>query len=96
MRIETINEILTEAISKASKIATKNPQTPILEYVHLEVVDDSTIRISGYNLDTYISQDVFVKVKDFTDKKLEIKVLEETDPKDMYLLDLSELKKKFK
>ena len=34
--------------------------------------------------------------KDFTDKKLEIKVLEETDPKDMYLLDLSELKKKFK
>ena len=26
----------------------------------------------------------------------EIKILEETDPKDMYMLDLSELKKKFK
>ncbi|MES2985886.1 MAG: DNA polymerase III subunit beta [Patescibacteria group bacterium] len=69
MRIETINEILTEAVNKASKIATKNPQTPILEYVHFEVVNESTIRISGYNLDTYISQDVFVKTKDFTEKK---------------------------
>ena len=29
-------------------------------------------------------------------KKEEIKVLEATDPKDMYLLDLTELKKKFK
>jgi hypothetical protein len=33
---------------------------------------------------------------DFTAKKEEIKILEDTDPKDMYLLDLSELKKKFK
>jgi hypothetical protein len=34
--------------------------------------------------------------EDFTDKKAEIKKLEETDPKDMYLEDLNELKKKFK
>ena len=34
--------------------------------------------------------------QDFTAKKEEIKILEDTDPKDMYLLDLSELKKKFK
>ena len=61
MRIETINEIFTEAINKASKIATKNPQNPILEYVHIESVDASTIEISGYNLDTYVVQQVFVK-----------------------------------
>ena len=34
--------------------------------------------------------------EDFTAKKLDIKKLEETDPKDMYLDDLNELKKKFK
>lgn len=73
MHIETINEILTEAISKASKIAIKNPQSPILEYVHLEIIDTSTVCISGYNLDTYISQQVFVKVKNFdTNKKVSI------------------------
>jgi hypothetical protein len=33
---------------------------------------------------------------DFTAKKAEIKKLEETDPKDMYLDDLDDLKKKFK
>lgn len=73
MVIETINEILTEAISKASKIATKNPQSPILEYVYIEVVDASTLKISGYNLDTYVSQEVFVKIKDFdANKKVSI------------------------
>jgi DNA polymerase-3 subunit beta len=69
MSIETINEILAEAIGKASKIAVRNPQTPILEYVHLEVIDASTVRISGYNLDTYVSQEVFVKTKDFDEKR---------------------------
>ncbi|MES2623437.1 MAG: DNA polymerase III subunit beta [Patescibacteria group bacterium] len=69
MSIETINEILAEAISKASKIAVKNPQTPILEYVHVEVMDASTVKISGYNLDTYVSQEVFVKTKDFDEKR---------------------------
>jgi len=37
------------------------------------------------------------KIKeDFLSKKEEIKILEATDPKDMYILDLTELKKKFK
>lgn len=69
MVIETINEILTEAVGKAAKIATKNPQSPILEYVHLDVVDEATVKISGYNLDTYVSQEVFVKIKDFNPNK---------------------------
>jgi hypothetical protein len=44
-----------------------------------------------------LTKELFEKLKeDFTSKKVEIKKLEETDPKDMYLLDLSELKKKFK
>ena len=33
---------------------------------------------------------------DFVEKKAEIKEMEETDPKDMYVSDLNELKKKFK
>jgi hypothetical protein len=44
-----------------------------------------------------LTKELFEKMKqDFTAKKEEIKILESTDPKDMYLLDLSELKKKFK
>jgi hypothetical protein len=34
--------------------------------------------------------------EDFVSKKEEIRIMEETDPKNMYLEDLSELKKKFK
>lgn len=67
-----------------------------MESLSLEKIDDSfdyLLRMSIYSL----TKELFEKMKkDFTDKKLEIKVLEETDPKDMYLLDLSELKKKFK
>lgn len=72
MQIETINEIFTEAVSKAVKVAVKNPQNPILEYIYIEIVDESTIEISGYNLDTYIKQQVFVKISDFTSKKTSI------------------------
>jgi len=44
-----------------------------------------------------LTKEMFDKLKeDFSAKKEEIKVLEATDPKDMYLLDLTELKKKFK
>ena len=69
MRIETINEIFTEAINKASKIAIKNPQNPILEYVHIEVLDSSTMQVSGYNLDTYVTQQVFIKTQEEVSKK---------------------------
>lgn len=72
MRIETINEIFNEAVSKASKIATKNPQNPILEYTHIELVDASTIQVSGYNLDTYITQSIFVKSQDTFSKKIAV------------------------
>ena len=44
-----------------------------------------------------LTKEVFLKLKeDFSKKKEEIKILEDTDVKDMYLEDLSELKKKFK
>jgi len=54
---------------------------------------DYLLRMPIYSL----TKELFEKLKeDFTAKKAEIKKLEETDPKDMYLDDLSELKKKFK
>jgi DNA topoisomerase-2 len=67
-----------------------------IEELKLEKIDDSydyLLRMPIYSL----TKELFEKMKkDFTDKKAEIKTLEETDVKDMYLLDLSELKKKFK
>jgi hypothetical protein len=44
-----------------------------------------------------LTKEVFDKLKqDFTSKKEEIEKLKLIDPKDMYIEDLSELKKKFK
>lgn len=67
-----------------------------IEVLGLEKIDDSfdyLLRMPIYSL----TKELFEKMKqDFTAKKEEIKILEDTDPKDMYLLDLSELKKKFK
>jgi DNA topoisomerase-2 len=67
-----------------------------IESLGLEQIDDSydyLLRMPLYSL----TKELFEKMKqDFTAKKEEIKILESTDPKDMYLLDLSELKKKFK
>ena len=67
-----------------------------IEDMNLEQIDgnyDYLLRMPIYSL----TKELFEKLKaDFTTKKEEIKVLEETDPKDMYLLDLNELKNKFK
>ena len=64
--------------------------------MNLEQIDgsyDYLLRMPIYSL----TKEIFEKLKeDFTAKKAEIKILEETDPKDMYLLDLDDLKKKFK
>jgi hypothetical protein len=44
-----------------------------------------------------LTKELFDKLKsDFSSKKEEIKILESTDPKDMYRTDLADLKKKFK
>jgi DNA topoisomerase-2 len=67
-----------------------------IEKLGLETIDDSydyLLRMPIYSL----TKEMFERLKeDFVSKKEEIKKMEETDPKDMYLLDLSELKKKFK
>jgi len=67
-----------------------------IEEMGLEKIDDSydyLLRMPIYSL----TKELFEKLKeDFTAKKADIKTLEETDPKDMYLEDLNELKKKFK
>jgi DNA topoisomerase-2 len=67
-----------------------------IEAMKLEKIDDSydyLLRMPIYSL----TKEMYEKLKeDFVAKKEEIKILEETDPKDMYILDLSELKKKFK
>ena len=67
-----------------------------IEEMGLDKIDDSydyLLRMPIYSL----TKELFEKLKeDFTAKKAEIKKLEETDPKDMYLDDLNDLKKKFK
>jgi len=67
-----------------------------IEAMGLDKIDDSydyLLRMPIYSL----TKEMYEKIKeDFTTKKEEIKVLEATDPKDMYLLDLTELKKRFK
>jgi DNA gyrase/topoisomerase IV subunit A len=67
-----------------------------IEAMGLDKIDDSydyLLRMPIYSL----TKEMYDKLKeDFTIKKEEIKTLEATDPKDMYLLDLTELKKKFK
>lgn len=67
-----------------------------IEVMGLEKIDESfdyLLRMPIYSL----TKELFEKLKeDFTTKKVEIKKLEETDPKDMYIDDLSDLKKKFK
>lgn len=67
-----------------------------IEEMGLEKIDDSfdyLLRMPIYSL----TKELFDKLKsDFISKKEEIKRLEETNPKDMYIDDLSELKKKFK
>jgi len=67
-----------------------------IEEMGLDKIDESydyLLRMPIYSL----TKELFEKLKeDFTTKKTEIKKLEETDPKDMYLDDLNDLKKKFK
>ena len=67
-----------------------------IEKLSLDLIDDSydyLLRMPIYSL----TSELFEKLKeDFTLKKVEIEKLKLTDPKDMYLIDLSELKKKFK
>jgi len=67
-----------------------------IEAMGLDKIDDSydyLLRMPIYSL----TKEMYEKIKeDFLTKKEEIKVLEATDPKDMYLLDLTELKKRFK
>ena len=75
------------------------PKTEIIsgiEALGLDKIDDSydyLLRMPIYSL----TKEVFDKLKeDFKIKKEEIAKLEATDPKDMYLGDLAELKKKYK
>lgn len=61
MKIETINELLIDVIGKAAKITVRNPNQPVLENILFEVVDESTLRITSYNLDIFYTQDIFIK-----------------------------------
>jgi DNA topoisomerase-2 len=67
-----------------------------IEVMGLDKIDDSydyLLRMPIYSL----TKEMYDKLKeDFKLKKEEIAKLESTDPKDMYLDDLNELKKKFK
>ena len=67
-----------------------------IEELELDKIDDSydyLLRMPIYSL----TKEVFDKLKaDFIEKKNEISKIESTEPKDMYIEDLNELKKKFK
>jgi DNA topoisomerase II len=67
-----------------------------IESIGLEQIDDSydyLLRMPIYSL----TKEMFEKLKeDFSSKKEEIEKLKLVDPKDMYISDLSDLKKKFK
>lgn len=64
-----------------------------IEKINLDKIDgsfDYLLRMPIYSL----TKELFEKLKsDFTSKKEEIKKLESTDPKEMYIIDLNELKK---
>ena len=89
-----IKAILDEKL-KVNNVSKQDIIKGIVE-MKLDLIDDSydyLLRMPIYSL----TKELFEKLKaDFTTKKEEIKILEETDPKDMYLLDLDDLKKKFK
>lgn len=61
MKIETIKERLGDAVSKAEKIATKNPTLPVLAGLHLKA-EDNTLSIRSTNLDLGIRLVIGVKV----------------------------------
>lgn len=67
-----------------------------IEEMKLDLIENSydyLLRMPIYSL----TKEVYDKLKaDFIEKKDEIKKMEETEPKDMYVSDLNELKKKFK
>lgn len=89
-----IKAILDEKI-KINNVA-KSEIIESIKSLGLDLVDDSydyLLRMPIYSL----TKELFEKLKeDFTKKKQEIKELEETDPKNMYLEDLQELKKRYK
>ena len=92
--------IATSTLELFNKLKVNNvPKQEIvlsIEKLKFDKIDDSydyLLRMPIYSL----TKEVFLKLKeDFSKKKEEIKILEDTDVKDMYLEDLSELKKKFK
>lgn len=89
-----IKAILDEKI-KINNMSKSEIITQI-ESLNLDKIDDSydyLLRMPIYSL----TKELFDKLKeDFKLKKEEIEKLKATDPKDMYLDDLNELKKKFK
>lgn len=63
MKIETIKEQLENALSKADKIAGKNPSLPVLSGLYLDARDD-VLHIKATNLDLGISLSLPVKVSE--------------------------------
>jgi DNA topoisomerase-2 len=82
------------------KLEVKNtPKTEIItniENLGLDKMDDSydyLLRMAIWSL----TKEMFEKLKeDYKTKKFELEELEKVDPKDMYIQDLSDLKKKIK
>jgi DNA polymerase-3 subunit beta len=61
MKIECIKEKLLDAVSKAEKIAGRNPTLPILSGLYLKA-ENNTLNIKSTNLDLGISISIAVKI----------------------------------
>lgn len=61
MKIESIRETLVEAVSRAEKVAQKNPTLPVLAGLYLEAKDNRLV-VRATNLDLALSITVPVKV----------------------------------
>ena len=88
-----------KAILEAKIVVNNKPKDEIISQIEvnsIEKIDDSydyLLRMPIYSL----TKEVFDKLKeDFSNKKEEIERLKLIEPGDMYLDDLSELKKKLK
>jgi DNA polymerase III subunit beta len=63
MKIEAIKETISDAVTKAEKIAGRNATLPVLKGIHL-VAHDNVLDIKATNLDLGISISIPVKMKE--------------------------------
>ena len=85
------DELVKLSHSDENMIRLSEFVSSLKELSNLRFID--RLEKNGYSKFLINNKSLYKELEKF---KAEIKILEETDPKDMYLEDLNELKKKFK